>query len=126
MDPDRSWIESQLEAGPILYPRNFFSDDLDQRGVLEVADLGLRVRIIDSAFVLLALKPYPARGKRKILGRVQVGPGDLTEDIGRSDNLESQRGDRNIQRAEEETLQVQAACFEERFLTFQAAVGINF
>jgi hypothetical protein len=61
MNLDLNWIENQFEAVSVPYSRNFFCDDFDQRGVLKMTDLGLRVGVINKAFVLFALKPYPAR-----------------------------------------------------------------
>ena len=42
-----------------------------------MADLGLRVGVVHISFVIPAMKPDTAGGKRKIFRRVQVGPRDI-------------------------------------------------
>jgi hypothetical protein len=61
-----------------------------------------------------------------MLGWVEISPGDFKKHEFRLEHLKPQRGNGNIKRAREISIQVEAAFFEVRFLFFNGAVGIVF
>lgn len=124
VDADLGRVHGDVQLVPVGDAGDGERDDFQERGGLEVAQFGLRVRIVHPAVVLDSFVGHFAAREREMLRGVQVGPGHLAEGVFRLEHLEGVRADVYVEGAVEVTVQVQAARFEERPLPFQRAVGI--
>ena len=89
-----------------------------------MSQLGFRMGVIHPALVFNSTIHHAAARERKVLGRVQIRQFDLSKGEFGTDQLKGPRPDIDVERAVEESFQVQAARLEDRTLAFQRAVGI--